>query len=155
MFWLCKLTVGSCLGSCSYDLLWCNVWAATWCKAKRGRALCSPGAMTLLLAATESVLPRSQWGCQRVSLFLFTVPFFMFFLHISQKKEINIWVGCNPVTTFPQSDRQNKWQNDIVHNYSSQMDCYKFTNIVITDTENRRINFLSKWGVHSAFPGLL
>lgn len=29
IFQLCKLTVGICLGSCSYHLLWCNIWAPT------------------------------------------------------------------------------------------------------------------------------
>lgn len=154
MFQLYKLTVGVCLVSCSYDLIMCNIWAPTWWKAQRGRPFLQSCGMMLLLAVAESILPGNQWGCQHVPLFPFTM-FFMFFILTSHRKETNICVGCNPVTTFPQSDRQNKWQNDIVQNYSSRTGCYKFTDIVITDTENRRINFLSKWGVCSAFPGFL
>lgn len=143
--------MGICLVSCSYDLILCNIWAPTWFKAQRGRPLLQSCGMMLPLAAGESVLPGSQWGYS----FSLCCAVLHAFLLTSQKKEKNICVGCNTVTTLPQSDRQNKWQNDIVQNYSSRTGCCKFTDIVITDTENRRINFLSKWGACSAFPALL
>lgn len=91
MFQPCKLTMGICLVSCSYDLILCNIWAPTWWKAQRGRPLLQSCGMMLLLAVAESILPGSRWGCQRVPLFLFTVVFFMFFsLPLKGKKQISV-----------------------------------------------------------------